>query len=183
MTAFLTAHGQKLDIALPDGNCLFRALSKQMTGDPSNHPQLRKILIDLIASNAQVFGRGWTVNNCSLEEHVANISRLSEFGSHAEIKAAASLTQAPVYVATDSLRTNKECAWTVFTPFPKTRLNKLDTCRLGFVSESRMWYELAYTNQCHHDGVMPLRTDIPSTPPIIKQSVLHDTINLVTLCD
>ena len=33
MKAFLTAHGRQLDPALPDGNCLFHALSKQMTGE------------------------------------------------------------------------------------------------------------------------------------------------------
>ena len=37
MKAFLTAHGRQLDPALPDGNCLFRALSKQMTGGMQNY--------------------------------------------------------------------------------------------------------------------------------------------------
>ena len=51
MKAFLTAHGRQLDTALADGNCLFRALSKQMTGDPSRHPELREILTTFISKS------------------------------------------------------------------------------------------------------------------------------------
>lgn len=76
MKAFLTAHGRQLDPALPDGNCLFRALSKQMTGDPSKHAELREILISFISKNPQAFGRGWTIENCTLEEHLAKVAKL-----------------------------------------------------------------------------------------------------------
>ena len=54
MKAFLTAHGRQID---PDGNCLFRALTKQMTGNPSRHPELREILTTFISQNPQVFAR------------------------------------------------------------------------------------------------------------------------------
>ena len=105
----LTAHGRQIDPALPDGNCLFHALSNQLTGDPSRHPELREILTTFISQNPQVFGRGWTLSNCSLDEHPAKLTKLGQYGSHTEIKAAAraSLYQKPIYVATDSLSVSK----------------------------------------------------------------------------
>ena len=59
MVSFLAAHGRQLDPALPDGNCLFRSLAKQLTGDPSKHVQLRETLTKFIAQNPQVFTTGW----------------------------------------------------------------------------------------------------------------------------
>jgi len=38
-----------------------------------------------------------------LKEHLGKVAKLGQFGSHTENKAAASLCQKPVYVATDSL--------------------------------------------------------------------------------
>ena len=111
MRAFLTAHGRQLDPALPDGNCLFHALSKQMTGDPARHPELREILTGFISNNPQVFKRGWTIDNCTLDEHLAKVRNLGQYGSHAEIKAAASLCQKSIYVVTDSFHVGK-CLWT-----------------------------------------------------------------------
>ena len=87
MITFLEAHGRKEDPVLGDGNCLFRSLCAQMTGDQSQHAKLRQILV--------------------------SFAKTGEWGSHAEIKAAASLFQRPIYVATDLLK----CTWTVFTPF------------------------------------------------------------------
>ena len=87
MKAFLTAHGRQLDPSL------FYALSKEMTG---KHAQLREILTNFISNNSQVFGRGWTIENCTLEEHLAKVAKVGQYGSHAEIKAAASLFQTPM---------------------------------------------------------------------------------------
>ena len=86
-----------------------------MTGDPTKHAELRELLINFISQNSHIFGRGWTIGNCSLKDHLAKVAKLGQFGSHAEIKAAASLCQKPVYVATDSLIVGK-CTWTVFHP-------------------------------------------------------------------
>lgn len=174
MTAFLTAHGRRFDPALPDGNCLFRALSKQMTGDPSRHPELREILTTLISKNTHIFGRGWTLQNCSLDEHIAKVTKLGQYGTHAEIKAAASLCQKPIYVATDSLNIDK-CMWTVFTPFQSSQLNVFDTWKT-FISQPKQWYEIAYIHGCHYDGTLPLRTDIPLRPPPLAKETPQDVI-------
>ena len=56
MKEFLTAHDRQSDPALHDGNCLFQALSKQMTGDPSKHVELRNIITTFICNNPQLLG-------------------------------------------------------------------------------------------------------------------------------
>ena len=96
MKAFLSAHGRQIDPAPPDGNCLFHSLSKQITGDPSKHAELRELLKNFISQNQHIFGRGWTIGNCTLEEHLAKVAKLGRFGSHAEIKAAASTSKASI---------------------------------------------------------------------------------------
>ena len=68
MNTFLTAHDRLIDSALLDGNCLFQALSKQTTGDPSKHAELRNILTTFIGMKPHLFGTGWTISNCVLQE-------------------------------------------------------------------------------------------------------------------
>ena len=40
-TTFLAYYGRKLDSVLGDGNCMFRSLAKQLSGDSDKHGQLR----------------------------------------------------------------------------------------------------------------------------------------------
>ena len=125
-------------------------------------------------------GRGWTIANCSLEEHLDQVTKLGQYGTHAEIKAAASLYHKPIYVATDSLSVSK-CVWTMFPPFHPPQLNfgKYDTLK-AFISEPRQWYEIAYTQGCHYDGILPLRTDhsIPLSPPPLTKENHQDVITV-----
>ena len=65
---------------------------------------------------------------------MAKVTKLGQYGTHAEIKAAASLCQKPIYVATDSLNVNK-CMWTVFQP---AQLNKTDVRKKNFISHPRL---------------------------------------------
>lgn len=54
---FLQKQARKLHAVIGDGNCLFRALSHQLTGDEQSHITLRKIIVDFEALNPQVFAR------------------------------------------------------------------------------------------------------------------------------
>ena len=96
----LTAHDRQIDPALSDGNCCFRPLSRQMTGDSSKHAELRNILTPFICNNPQLLGNGWTITDCTHSQHLGIVTKVEQYGSHAEIKAAASLCQTPIYVST-----------------------------------------------------------------------------------
>ena len=43
---FLAYYGRKLDRVLGDGNCMFRSLAKQLSGDSDRHAQLRDKLCE-----------------------------------------------------------------------------------------------------------------------------------------
>ena len=123
-----------------------------------------------------MFGRGWTIENHTLEEHIAKVAKVQQYGSHVEIKAAASLCQTSIYVATDSLIMGK-CIWTAFPPFPAAKLNKLDTGK-DFVSQPKPWYEIAYSSGCHYDGILPIRSDCPLSPPPLARDTNQQTITV-----
>ena len=96
-----------------------------MTGDQSQHAKLRQILVSFIADNSHLFTTGWTANNTKLQDHIRRVAKTGEWGSHAEIKAAASLFQRPIYVATYTLMPHK-CTWTVFTPFHHSKIKSIN---------------------------------------------------------
>ena len=112
-----------------------------------------------------------------MDEHLAKVTKLGKYGSHAEIEAAASISQKPIYVATDSLYVKKRCTWTVFTPFDRALLSNFDIGR-SFISQPRQWYEIAYSDECHYDGILPLRTDIRAIPPPLNQETPQDVITV-----
>ena len=58
---------------LPDGNCLFRALSHQLTGLEELHLVLRQLLVSFIASNSEMF-RGLMISR-TLEEHTGEMQK------------------------------------------------------------------------------------------------------------
>ena len=142
-----------------------------MTGDPTKHAELRELLINFISQNSHIFGRGWTIGNCSLKDHLAKVAKLGQFGSHTEIKAAASLCQKPVYVATDSLTAGK-CTWTVFHPFPLAIVN-MHMVNTNFITQPKPWYEIAYTSGCHYDGISPQSRRNPTRKRTVSMFWLH----------
>ena len=173
MVSFLTASGRRFDLAKPDGNCLFRALSKQLCGDPENNGLLREVLTNYVSSNPTLFS-GWTTDCQSIEQHVTEMKRQGQWGSQLEIKAAATLFKKTIYVATDSL-VQGECRWVAFPPFPDQTVTNTDT--KFNVSNLKPWLELAYTNGCHYDGVIPIRMDQPHKPPVLSGKTM--SISLV----
>ena len=114
------------------------------------------------ASHTELFS-GWTIEGLSLEEHLLKMKPPGAWGSHLEIKAAATLFNKTIYVASDSLVAG-ECRWQAFSPFSVT--NQRSSSTIPVVNQKH-WLEIAYSNQCHYDGVRPMRTDVPPIPPAL----------------
>ena len=75
-----------------DGNCPFRALSHQLTGDEQSHITLRKVIVDFEALNPQVFSRlVVAINEREFSEHLESMKKIFVWGSGVEIQAASSL--------------------------------------------------------------------------------------------
>ena len=162
MITFLAAQGRRLDRAQPDGNCLFRSLSKQLFESDVYHGELRMILSEYAASYPDLFS-SWTIQDLSLQEHVRKIKEPRVWGSHLEITVAATLFQKNIYVASDSLVLGK-CQWTSFSPLstPEPPTPILRSLNLP-TTNNKEWLEIAHSNQCHYDAIY---TDI-CTPPIL----------------
>ncbi|KAL1915634.1 uncharacterized protein VTP21DRAFT_6393 [Calcarisporiella thermophila] len=80
-----------------DGNCLFRALSDQLYGCPSQkHLDLRNEICDYIASCSEEFAP--FVDEVSLDEHICSMRNSGVFGGHMELVAFARLKRVNVRV-------------------------------------------------------------------------------------
>ncbi len=118
MITFLRRHSTHLDRAQPDGNCLFRSLSKQLFHSEKHHSTLQKTLTEHAASYPEVYS-SWTIEGLSLQEHILKMKEPGTWGSQLEIAAPATLFKKTIYVASDSLVPN-ECQWTAFPPLTCT---------------------------------------------------------------
>ena len=106
---------------LPNGNCLFRSLSKSLFALSSGHLIVRKLLVDFIASNSRMLGG---LCNGSLE--CKQMRKPGTFGTQAELQAASSLLQVPVYLF-QRPNDSREWEWMVYTPQSKVRMH-FDAC-------------------------------------------------------
>ena len=150
MASFLIMHGRQLDPIQADGNCLYRALSKQLANDPEQHSNLRATLVKFAAYNVETF-KSWVTSSPSeilqktpevrLKDHLDAVSKLGSWGTQLEIVAAATLFQVDIYVATDSL-VKGECRWTRFTPLKGS--TKVPPDLYGFQKslECKCWIEI-----------------------------------------
>ena len=89
---FLTIHGVIL-LSLMACNYLYQVLSIQMIGERSKHAELTcsNILTTFIHTNSQLLGSGRTIKDCTYSQHLGIVTKVGQYGRHAEIKAAASL--------------------------------------------------------------------------------------------
>lgn len=163
MSTFLTAQGRKIDRSEPDGNCLFRSLSKQLCDDPECHRMLRKIVTEYVESNAELF-TGWTVQRLPVTEHARRMRMQGTWGSHLEIKAIATLFKKTIYVVSNTLVAGK-CKWEAFSPFVAS--GKIPYMPEFKVKNQKSWLEIAYTGQSHYDGVVPLILEMTLRPPAL----------------
>jgi hypothetical protein len=115
----LNSQDQTIDAMLPDGNCLFLSLSKALFAVSSGHLTLRKIVVNFIKSNSRLLGG---LCNSSLEDHCKRMEKPGTFGTQAELQAASSLLQVPVYIfqKPNELR---DWEWMVYNPQSKSQLD------------------------------------------------------------
>ncbi|KAJ7145669.1 hypothetical protein C8R44DRAFT_836825 [Mycena epipterygia] len=100
-TALLTEQLRSLGLyaapTLGDGNCLFRALSDQLYGSPSRHPQLRKDVCDWIARHKARY-EPFVEDERGLDVHLRCMRENATYGGHMELSAFAHLTRRNVKV-------------------------------------------------------------------------------------
>ena len=83
---FPVDRGRAIDRVLEDVNFLIRALAKQLCGNPNEHTQLRKLLMDFEVKNSKEFGKLCvSINSMSFAEHVETRKKVFTWGSTVEI--------------------------------------------------------------------------------------------------
>ena len=169
---FLAYHGRKLDSVLGDGNCMFRSLAKQLSGDSDKHGQLRDKLCEFIFLNGELL-KGWLNGGVILDEHLRSICKPNTFGTQLELKAASTMFNLDIYVATNSLLCNSDYIWTKISP-----INSISSCTFSdrewpskFNSEQKRWLEICHQNGCHYDSIRPilLGNRVSVVPPPLRQ--------------
>ena len=85
----MKAVDKKLQPISGDGNCMFRALAMVMYGSESFHNTVRLLLVDYIKSNSKDFKK--YLSNETMEVHLKRLMELGQWGTHMELKAAASI--------------------------------------------------------------------------------------------
>jgi len=100
---FLSFSGQLESIGLTikdvagDGNCLFRAMSDQFTGDPNGYANYRRQICDYIYHNREDF-EPFIEDDEPFEEYIARMRRNATWGGHLEIQACSMLYQVTVTI-------------------------------------------------------------------------------------
>ncbi|KAL8578782.1 hypothetical protein ACOMHN_045770 [Nucella lapillus] len=87
-----------VDTIVGDGNCLYRALSLEITGTQAHHEQVREIIVDFMIKNPRPFS---AYLGCDLQEYLVEGGsplQPKTWGTDVEVMAAATLLQTPVVV-------------------------------------------------------------------------------------
>ena len=112
---FLQKQGRAIDRVLGDRNCLFRALSLQLTGVQDHHIDLRRIIAQCESKITAFQGIHATINQTRFADHIKNIGKTCTWGTNLEIIVTATLFGIDVYVASDSYRPGKP-TWLKYSP-------------------------------------------------------------------
>lgn len=80
-----------------DGNCFFRCISQELTGQQTYHSKLRAKLCEFIENHREKFE---AYVDCSFSKHLRRMKRDSTWATHAEIFGMATLLGCSIYVNT-----------------------------------------------------------------------------------
>ena len=127
---FLNSQGREIDRVLGDGNCLFRALSKEISGVEDYHLHLRKAISEFEADHILLFKplhEAVYQTDRGFNSHLKNIKKQYIWGTSTEIIAAATLLETDIYVASDTYKTGLAYMAPVQTKDQLTYMAKLTT--------------------------------------------------------
>ena len=180
---FLQKQGRAIDRVLGDGNCLFRALSLQLTGVQDHHMALRRIIAQCESKITVFQGIHATINQTSFADHIKNIGKTCTWGTNLEIIVTATLFGIDVYVASDSYRPGKP-TWLKYSPnaLATTELKKSSVSDLPstfpiLAQKQSQWLELTHVSRCHFDAVKPV-SSVQLCRPVLQSLNISETVEL-----
>ncbi len=116
---YLQRSGRKIQHIRGDGNCMFRAFSFAFLHHEDHHFHLRSHIVRTMNLNEELFSEYlMPINKATISEQVKHMMRPGVWGTHLELKAAATLFQIPIYCCTqNSQQHDTQYSWSVINPF------------------------------------------------------------------
>ena len=75
MVEHLTPLRRCIDLITPDGNCMFRASSKEILGTDRHHYKVRTLAVEFMAANSKLYSPIIAnYHSCSLKEHIQQMN-------------------------------------------------------------------------------------------------------------
>ena len=100
--SFVTSQNRCVHDVLPDGNCMFRALSHQLYGSNEHHIYLRSMLLEVIQHNYITYQPYWIEDmpwgKVTFAEHVQELACAGSWGTHLELQAISDCFHVTVFV-------------------------------------------------------------------------------------
>ena len=167
-----------IDLINPDGNCMFRAISKELLGTDKYHYQVRTLAVEFMATNSNYFSPIIAnYHSRSLKEHILLMKVDHVWGTAVELQAMASLYQVAVKVLTyytqaPNFRWNTYMPETDLTMFEKPLHPSMVKGRVP----SGYHVELYYHEGCHFDRIahqIPGKSSVllPSPPMLDPDNI------------
>ncbi|XP_046577356.1 uncharacterized protein LOC124285213 [Haliotis rubra] len=140
----LASDGRQIDYIRGDGNCFFRALSKEIYDSEEFHEDVRQAVVDLVEKFPREFEQ-FLDTGTQMPDHIKEMRKTSTWASSAEIYAAATLLQRDIYVLSPD-HSGDAYNWMLFKPrFTYTRDTSYHPC---FIT-------LCHTHGNHYDRITP----------------------------
>ena len=118
LNSFLNEQQRKVNSVLGDGKCLFRALSKALSGLEDYYPHVREAISEFEETNRNLFEPIHnSIIGTEFDNHVKNMKKLSTWGTTTEIIGAATLFQLDIYLPTNNYKPGIP-TWLLYTPKP-----------------------------------------------------------------
>jgi len=185
LTPFLKKQDRTIDRVLGDGNCLSRALSRQLTGVQDYHIQLRGIIAQCESKIALFQELHAAINETEFTEHLKNIRRNCTWGINLEIIVTATLFGLDVYVAMDSYRPGKS-TWLKYSPntlavaeLHHSSIKDLSSSFPILSHKKSQWLELAHVSRCHFDVIKPIGKGDPCRPILETFNSTDEVVELI----
>jgi hypothetical protein len=109
---------RQIDHIQGDGNCLFRAISKELLGHEKFHYLIRQIIVKFIKANSERF-QEYLIEG-KMETHVQRMENLGHWGTSMEIYSAATMLRTEVYVFSKQPN-SPHYKWLCYHPQPTSR--------------------------------------------------------------
>ena len=163
----LSKRGKCIHKVVGDGNCLFRALAFILYGTEDDRDKVKLCILEFEGQNGDLYREFVPEGNTSLEDHIQALRKPNAWGTHFELKAAATVYQMDVRVfmqisSTTDYHELDFHPYKLQHPLVKPPLAKeIDTL------------ELCHTNNNHFDCIVDKKEDVPSECPTLPHSVSH----------